>query len=78
MVINTRGHGPVAMSTRGTEFDDCRDFLLSYGIASRDDAIRVAALLRNRGNTELASRVLLCYSRVARDKYIYGNEETRY
>lgn len=44
------------------------NFLSSYGVGSRDDAMRVAALLRNRGQGELAQKLLLYWAYFERDQ----------
>lgn len=47
---------------------ECIEILRSYGIGSRDDAIRVAKILRNGNRPELAKIVLLCWAKFSREK----------
>lgn len=48
--------------------DECMELLRAYGVGTRDDALRVATLLRNSGNTAMAAKILLCWAMFARKR----------
>lgn len=59
--VNTRGNVSPATNTREASRSECIELLRSYGVGSRDDLLRVVALLRRGGNIEMAKRLALCW-----------------
>lgn len=66
--VNTRGNIHPANNTREAAHDDCIELLSSYGIGSRDDLLRVAALLRNKGQFDLVKKIMVCWTFFERNR----------
>lgn len=66
--VNTRGNVLPASNTREVATQECIELLRVYGIGSRDDLLRVTALLRNKGQFDLVKQIMLCWTFFERNK----------